>query len=71
MDRRLTTEDLKWLRKLRDARVANRPLLDMPVEVVRRLTMLACAEAKGDGKYGITLRGRDELVDQQLENLSH
>jgi hypothetical protein len=71
MDDRLTAEDLKWLRKLRDARVANRHLLDMPTDVVRRLTKLACAEAKGDGRYGITLRGRDELVDQQLETLSH
>jgi hypothetical protein len=69
MDRRLTTEDLRWLRKLCDARVANRPLLDMPTNVVQRLTMLACAEAKGDGRYGITLRGRDELVDRQLEDL--
>jgi hypothetical protein len=69
MDLRLSTEELEWLRKLRDARVAKRPSLDIPTSVVRRLMMLACAEAKGDGQYGITLRGRDVLVDRQLENL--
>jgi hypothetical protein len=72
MDRRLTDEDLEWLRKLRDSRdprLTNRPSVDMPTSVVHRLTMLACAEAKGAGKYGITLRGRDELVDRELENL--
>jgi len=34
--------------------------------VVRRLTQLACAEVKG-GKYAITYRGRDELIERERE----
>jgi hypothetical protein len=29
--------------------------------------MLHCAEVNGSGEYSITLRGRDELVDRELE----
>jgi len=68
MDRRLTTEEIDWLRKLRDAQAANQPLRDIPRSVQRRLTMLACAEFKGRGEYSITLRGRDELLDRDLES---
>ena len=67
MDRRLTTEDIDWLRKLRNARSANQPSPDIPTSVVRKLTMLACAEVKGPREYSITFRGRDELVDRDLE----
>jgi len=67
MDRRLTAEDIDWLRKLRNAKAANQPSLDIPTSVVRRLTMLACAEVKGRGEYSITFRGHDELVDRDLE----
>ena len=68
MDRRLTAEELDWLRKLRNAKAANQPSLDIPTSVVRRLTMLACAEASAQGRYSITLRGRDELIDRELKN---
>jgi len=71
MDRRLTNEDLDWLRKLRDAKVTNRPSPDIPTNVVRRLTMLAFAETRGEGRCSITARGRDELVDRELEKLIH
>ncbi len=68
MDYRLTTEDLNWLRKLREAKAANQPLQDIPpTSVLRKLTMLGCAQVKGRGEYSITLRGRDELVDRELE----
>ncbi|HMH18995.1 MAG TPA: hypothetical protein VK572_12705, partial [Burkholderiales bacterium] len=66
MDRRLTNEDIDWLRKLRNARATNQPS-DIPTSVVRRLTLLACAEVKGPKGYSITLRGRDELIDRDLE----
>lgn len=67
MDRRLTNEDIQWLRKMRDAGAEKRPSL--PIEVARRLTMLGCATFTGRrGEYSITLRGRDELVDRELEN---
>ena len=66
MDRRLTKEDIDWLRKLRNARAANEPSPDIPTSVVRRLTQLAYAEAKA-GKYAITYRGRDELIDRERE----
>jgi len=66
MDRRLTNEDLDWLRKLRKARTSNEPSPDIPTSVVRRLTQLACAEVRG-GKYAITFRGRDELIDREKE----
>ena len=66
MDRRLTNEDLDWLRKLRKAKTSNEPSPDIPTSVVRRLTQLACAEVRG-GKYGITFRGRDELIDREKE----
>ncbi len=46
MDYRLTTEDLNWLRKLREAKAANQPLQDIPpTSVLRKLTMLGCAQA--------------------------
>ncbi|HEY6241036.1 MAG TPA: hypothetical protein VIW78_09370 [Burkholderiales bacterium] len=67
MDRRLTTEDIDWLRKLRNARTMNQPSPDIPTSVVRRLTLLACAELRGSREYSITRRGRDELVDRDLE----
>ena len=67
MDRRLTTEDIDWLRKLRNARAMNQPSPDIPTSVVRRLTLLACAELRGPREYSITLRGRDELIDRDLE----
>ncbi len=69
MDYRLTTEDLGWLRKLREAQAANQPLHDMlPTNVLRKLTMLGCAQVKGRGEYSITFRGRDELLDRELES---
>jgi hypothetical protein len=67
MDRRLTTEEIDWLRKLRNAKAMNHPSPDIPTSVVRRLTLLACAELKGHREYSITLRGRDELIDRDLE----
>ena len=66
IDRRLTNEDIDWLRKLRNARVANDPSPDIPTSVVRRLTQLAYAEVRG-GKYAITFRGRDELLDREKD----
>jgi hypothetical protein len=69
MDYRLTTEDLNWLRKLREAKAANRPLHDIPpTSVLRKLTLLGCAQVQGRGEYSITLRGRDELLDRELES---
>ena len=67
MDRRLTTEDIDWLRKLRNARAMNQASPDIPTSVVRRLTLLACAELRGPREYSITLRGHDELIDRDLE----
>jgi hypothetical protein len=64
IDGRLTQEDIDWLRKLRNAKAANQPSADIPTSVVRRLTQLACAEVKG-GKYAITFRGRDELLEAE------
>jgi len=68
VDRRLTTEDINWLCKMRIARQENLTLRGVPPSVVRRLTMLHCAQVIGQGQYSITLRGRDELVDRDLEN---
>jgi hypothetical protein len=64
IDGRLTQEDIDWLRKLRNAKAANQQWADIPTSVVRRLTQLACAEVKG-GKYTITFRGRDELLERE------
>ena len=63
MDRRptVTAEDIDWLRKLRNARAANQPSPDIPTSVVRKLTLLACAEVKGPRERSIRLRDRDEL----------
>jgi hypothetical protein len=66
IDRRLTREDIDWLRKLRNAKAANELSADIPTSVVRRLTQLACAEFKG-GRYAITFRGRDELIERERE----
>ena len=43
IDRRLTSEDIDWLRKLRNAKAANQLSADIPTSVVRKLTQLACA----------------------------
>ncbi len=61
MDRVLTAEDIDWLRKLRNAKASNHPSPDIPTSVVRRLTMLACAEVKGPRERSIMFRDRDEL----------
>jgi len=66
IDRRLTNEDIAWLRKLRNAKVANEPSPDIPTSVVRRLTQLAYAELR-NGRYAITFRGRDELLDRERD----
>ena len=66
IDRRLSKEDIDWLRKLRNAKAANALSADIPTSVVRRLTQLACAEVRG-GKYAITFRGRDELIERERE----
>ena len=66
IDRRLTREDIDWLRKLRNAKAANQLSADIPTSVVRRLTELACAEVRG-GLAAITLRGRDELIEWERE----
>jgi hypothetical protein len=66
IDPRLTQEDIDWLRKLRSAKAANQLSADIPTSVVRRLTELACAEVKG-GRYTITFRGRDELLERERE----
>ena len=67
MDRRLSAEDLDWLCRIRIAKSAKQSLCGIPARVARRLTMLHCAEVNGSGEYSITLRGRDELVDRELE----
>jgi len=61
MDRRptVTAEDIDWLRKLRNARVANQPSPDIPTSVVHKL-LLACTEVK-PRERSIGLRDRDEL----------
>jgi len=61
MDRRLTAEDIDWLRKLRNARAANQPSPDIPTSVVRKLTLLACAEVKAPRENSVKFRDRDEL----------
>ena len=66
IDRRLTNEDIDWLRKLRNAKAANQLSADIPTSVVRRLTQLACAEVRG-GLAAITMRGRDELIERERE----
>jgi hypothetical protein len=66
IDRRLTSEDIDWLRKLRNAKAANQLSADIPTSVVRRLTQLACAEVRG-GLAAITMRGRDELIERERE----
>lgn len=66
IDRRLTSEDIDWLRKLRNAKAANQLSADIPTSVVRRLTQLACAEVR-NGMAAITFRGRDELIERERE----
>jgi len=66
LDRRLSSEDLDWLCRIRIAKAANQSLSGIPANVARRLTMLHCAQVNGRGEYSITLRGRDELIDKEL-----
>jgi hypothetical protein len=67
MDRRLTTEEIDWLRKIRDARGSRQPAPEAPLDVVRKLSTLGCVVLTAGGRYSITLRGRDELIDRELE----
>ncbi len=67
MDSVLTAEDIDWLRKLRNAKASNHPSPDIPTSVVRRLTMLACAEVKGPREYSTKFRRGDEL-DRRKQN---
>ena len=66
IDRRLTKEDIDWLRKLRQSKASNQLSADIPTSVVHRLTQLACAEVRG-GRTAITYRGRDELIERERE----
>ena len=61
MDRRLTAEDIDWLRKLRNARAANQPSPDIPTSVVRKLTQLVYAEVKGPRERSTRFKDLDEL----------
>jgi len=67
IDRRLTKEDIDWLRKLRNSKAANQLSADIPTSVVRRLTQLAYAEVRG-GRTAITYRGRDELIERERDH---
>jgi hypothetical protein len=67
MDRRLTNDDIEWLRRIRDARTNHLPSPALPLDVARKLSTLGCLVLTAGGRYSITLRGRDELVDRELE----
>ena len=67
MDRRLNSEDLDWLCRIRMAKTAQEPLRGIPASVARRLTMLHGAEVNGSGEYSITLRARDKPIDREPE----
>jgi hypothetical protein len=66
MDRRLTHEDLDWLRKMSELKVANRPPRGIPTSVARKLTSLGYVEARPGGenweRYSIARKGRAELA---------
>jgi hypothetical protein len=68
MDRRLTAEDIDWLRKLRNAKASNHPSPDIPTSVVRRLTTLVRAEVKSPRELKFT--GRDERVERDRRKQS-
>jgi hypothetical protein len=72
MDRRLTKEDLYWLRRLRNAKAANEPSPDLPTSVVRKLTQFVCAEIRRGiyslTRYSIAAQGRDELTERERES---
>jgi len=67
MDSVLTAEDIDWLRKLRNAKASNHPSPDIPTSVVRRLTILVCAEVRAPRERSIRLRDGDEL-DRRKQN---
>ncbi len=67
MDSVLSAEDIDWLRKLRNAKASNHPSPDIPTSVVRRLTMLVCAEVKGPRENSTNSRRGDEL-DRRKQN---
>jgi hypothetical protein len=63
MDRRLSNDELGWLYKLREAKVGM-PTPTVPVDVAVKLKLLGYAVPNERGEYGITMRGRDELIDR-------
>ena len=67
MDRRLTNEEVDWLHRIREAKTLHQSAPAVPLEVARKLSTLGCIVLTAGGRYSITLRGRDELIDRELE----
>jgi hypothetical protein len=68
MDRRLSNDELGWLYRMRDAK-AGLPAPSVPVDVAVKLKLLGYVSANDRGEYGITMRGRDELVDRDRSRI--
>jgi len=67
MDRRLITEDLHWLHKMREVNVIN--AMNVPLHIALRLKLMGYLSTDNQGGYAITHRGRDELVDRDREKI--
>jgi hypothetical protein len=65
MDVTLIGAELAWLRELHHAKETNRPAPSLPPEVAFRLRIRGHVSANAHGAYGITIRGRHELIERE------
>jgi hypothetical protein len=63
----LTVEDVNLLRKMRDAMQAGKGAPQIPVKVAVKLRLLGYLAAHADGRYSLTLKARDQLIDRERE----
>jgi len=65
MDRRLSDEDLDWLKKMRSADDGGANARKPPARVSHRLFFMGFAAPAPNGGFRITYKGRDELIDPE------
>jgi hypothetical protein len=66
MDRRLSAEDVTWLKQMRAADDSSKTPQQPPGEIGQKLFVLGFAAPDKDG-FRITYKGRDELIDRERE----
>ena len=66
MDRRLSTDDLAWLKQMRASDDGRKTPQKPPGDIGQKLFVLGFAAPDSDG-FRITFKGRDELIDRERD----